>query len=300
MLRKHIHHCDGVMEGDYILKSKLYVIIAMLTFGSISIFVRKIELPSSVISLLRAIIASLFLLFYSILTKKNISTKKIKDNFYLLLLSGSAMGSNWIFLFEAYKNTTVSNATLTYYFEPAIVMLLSPILLREKLNMKKIISIVVAVVGLFMIVNTRSAVDGAYNHPLGLSYGLIAAVLYATVILTNKFFKDLSGLEATLIQLIVSAIVLMPYVLFVERPALDMFKVEFIPYILILGILYTAIPYLLYFTGMQNLKGQTVAMLSYIDPVSAVIISAIVFKEGLTLLQVIGGILILGSSHYSD
>lgn len=283
------------------MKSKLYVIIAMLTFGSISIFVRKIGLPSSVISLLRAIIASLFLISYSVFTKKKISTQKIKDNFYLLLLSGSAMGANWIFLFEAYKYTTVSNATLTYYFEPAIVMLLSPLLLKEKLNMRKFISIVIAVVGLFMIVNTGSiAVDGVYNHPLGLTYGLIAAVLYATVILTNKFFKNLSGLEATLIQLVVSAIVLMPYVLFVERPALEMFKAEFIPYILILGIVYTAIPYLLYFTGMQNLKGQTIAMLSYIDPISAVIVSAVVFKEGLTLLQVIGGILILGSSYYSD
>ncbi|WFA07972.1 DMT family transporter [Tissierella sp. Yu-01] len=282
------------------MKSRLYIIIAMLTFGSISIFVRKIGLPSSVISLLRAIIASLFLILYSVITKNKISMQKIKDNFWLLLLSGSAMGANWIFLFEAYKYTTVSNATLTYYFEPAIVMLLSPFLLKEKLSIRKFISIVVAVAGLFMIVNTDSSVVGSYNHPLGLTYGLIAAILYATVILTNKFFKNLSGLEATLIQLVVSVIVLVPYVLFVERPTLDIFKAEFIPYILILGILYTAIPYLLYFTGMQNLKGQTIAMLSYIDPVSAVIISAVVFKESLTLLQVAGGMLILGSSYIND
>jgi RarD protein len=272
----------------------------MLTFGSISIIVRKINLPSSIISLLRAIIASLFLIAFSFVTKKKISPKKIKDNFYLLLLSGSAMGANWIFLFEAYKYTTVSNATLTYYFEPAIVMLLSPFLLKEKLSMRKFISIIVAVIGLFMIVNTGNGADISYNHPLGITFGLIAAALYATVILTNKFFKDLSGLEATLIQLVVSVLVLIPYVLIVERPELNMFEVEFIPYILILGIIYTGIPYLLYFTGMQNLKGQTIAMLSYIDPVSAVIISAIFLKEDITLMQIIGGILILGSSYLSD
>ncbi len=282
------------------MRSKLYVITAMLTFGSISIIVRKINLPSSIISLLRAIIASLFLIAFSFVTKKKISPKKIKDNFYLLLLSGSAMGANWIFLFEAYKYTTVSNATLTYYFEPAIVMLLSPFLLKEKLSMRKFISIIVAVIGLFMIVNTGNGADISYNHPLGITFGLIAAALYATVILTNKFFKDLSGLEATLIQLVVSVLVLIPYVLIVERPELNMFEVEFIPYILILGIIYTGIPYLLYFTGMQNLKGQTIAMLSYIDPVSAVIISAIFLKEDITLMQIIGGILILGSSYLSD
>lgn len=178
-----------MFKGVDTLKSRLYVITAMLTFGTISIFVRKIGLPSSVISLLRAIIASLFLIIYSVITNKSISPSKIKDNFWQLILSGAAMGFNWIFLFEAYKYTTVSNATLAYYFEPTIVMLLSPLILKEKLTSKKILSIVVSIIGLFMIVNTSSVSYGSFNHPLGLTYGLVAAALYATVILTNKFFK---------------------------------------------------------------------------------------------------------------
>ena len=282
------------------MKSKLYVITAMLTFGTISIFVREIGLPSSVISLLRATIASLFLIIYSVITNKSISFTKIKDNFWQLLLSGAAMGFNWIFLFEAYKNTTVSNATLAYYFEPTIVMLLSPLILKEKLTSKKLVSIVVSIVGLFMIVNTSTANNSSYNHPIGLTYGLIAAALYATVILTNKFFKNLSGLEATLIQLVIAALVLAPYVLVTENLTSEMFKLEYLPYILILGIVHTGVAYLLYFTGMQGLKGQTIAMLSYIDPVTAVIISAIFLKEGITPLQIFGGILILGSSFISE
>ncbi|MDD2447845.1 MAG: DMT family transporter [Tissierellia bacterium] len=282
------------------MKSKLYVIIAMLTFGSISIFVRNIGLPSSVISLLRAIIASIFLIIYSIIINKNISFIKIKDNIWQLLLSGAAMGFNWIFLFEAFKYTTVSNATLSYYFEPTIVMVLSPLILKEKLNNRKVFSIIISLIGLFMIVNTSAISNGSYNHPLGLTYGLIAAALYATVILTNKFFKNLSGLEATLIQLIIAAIVLFPYVFITESLRLEMFKIEYLPYILTLGIVHTGIAYLFYFTGMQGLKGQTIAMLSYIDPVTAVIISAIFLKEGITLIQIIGGTLILGSSFISD
>jgi len=289
-----------MFKGVDILKSRLYVITAMLTFGTISIFVRKIGLPSSVISLLRAIIASLFLIIYSAITNKSISPSKIKDNFWQLILSGAAMGFNWIFLFEAYKYTTVSNATLAYYFEPTIVMLLSPLILKEKLTSKKILSIVVSIIGLFMIVNTSSVSYGSFNHPLGLTYGLVAAALYATVILTNKFFKNLSGLEATLIQLIIAALVLTPYVLVTEGLVVGIFKLEYLPYILTLGVFHTGIAYLLYFTGMQGLKGQTIAMLSYIDPVTAVIISAIFLKEGITLLQVLGGILILGSSFFSE
>lgn len=282
------------------MKSKLYVIIAMLTFGSISIFVRNIGLPSSVTSLLRAIIASIFLIVYSIFTKKSISSSKIKDNFWPLLIAGAAMGFNWIFLFEAYKYTTVSNATLAYYFEPTIVMLLSPIVLKEKLTSRKLISIVISVIGLFMIVNTNVETNGLYNHSLGIIYGLIAAALYATVILTNKFFKNLSGLESTLIQLVIAAIVLTPYVLITESLTPGMFKLGYLPYILTIGIVHTGIAYLLYFTGMQGLKGQTIAMLSYIDPVTAVIISATFLQEGITPIQIGGGVLILASSYLSQ
>lgn len=282
------------------MKGKVQIITSMLIFGSISIFVRKIDLPSSVISLLRGIIGSLFLYSFSMITKKKISIQAIKDNLLLLLLSGAAMGFNWIFLFQAYKYTTVSNATLSYYFAPAIVMVLSPFLLKEKLSVKKSICVIIAIIGLFMIVNTGNTVDGSNNHLVGIFYGLIAAFLYASVILLNKFFKNLSGLEATLIQLVMSVIVLIPYVLIFEKPNLATFKMEFIPFILILGIVYTGISYLLYFSGMQKLKGQTIAVLSYIDPITAVVISSVLLRERMNIIQIIGGMLILGSSFLSE
>ncbi len=282
------------------MKAKLQVIISMLVFGSISIVVRKIDLPSGTIALLRGLIGSIFLYSYCIITKKRISYDLIKENLLFLLLSGASMGFNWIFLFQSYKNTTVSNATLTYYFAPTIVILLSPIVLKEKLNFKKFLCVLIAVIGLFMIVNTESSSGGTYNHPLGISYGLIAAVLYAAVIILNKFFKKISGLEATIVQLACSALVLAIYVLLVERPNVTSFKPEFISYILILGIVYTGITYSLYFTGMQELTGQTIAMLSYIDPISAVIISALFLNESITLVQVLGGVLILGSGFITE
>lgn len=282
------------------MKSKVQVIISMLIFGSISIFVRKIDLPSSVISLLRGIIGSLFLFLFSLITKKKISVKSIKDNLFLLFLSGAAMGFNWIFLFQAYKYTTVSNATLTYYFAPAIVMLLSPFILKEKLDFKKFLCVILAIIGLFMVVNTGGVANSSNNHILGITYGLLAAMLYASVIIINKFFKNLTGLETTLMQLVISVIVLTPYVILVEKPRVEMLKVEFIPYILILGIVYTGFAYLLYFSGMQNLKAQTIAVLSYIDPITAVIISSLLLSESMSAVQIVGGILILGSTYLSE
>jgi len=242
----------------------------------------------------------LFLLSYSKLLRKKISIQSIKENFILLLLSGAAMGFNWIFLFQAFKYTSVSNATLTYYFAPAIVVLVSPFLLKERLSLVKFICVIVAIIGLIMIVNTGGVVEKSNNDIVGITYGLIAAILYASVIILNKFFKNLSGLEATIIQLIMSVFVLTPYIIIVEKPNPAIFKLEFIPFILILGIVYTGIAYLLYFSGMQVLRGQTVAMLSYIDPITAVVISSLLLREKMGTIQVIGGVLILGSSFLSE
>ena len=282
------------------MKAKVQVIISMLIFGSISIVVRRIDLPSGTIALSRAMLGSIFIYLYCLITRKKISYSIIKENLIFLSISGAFMGFNWILLFQAYKYTTVSNATLAYYFAPTIVMLISPFLLKEKLNIRKLLCVVISVIGLFMIVNNGGDIGPSYNHPLGITYGLIAAVLYASIIILNKFLKNISGLESTLVQLAISAFVLAFYVFLVEKPNASMFKVEFVPYILILGIVYTGITYTLYFTGMQELKGQTIATLSYIDPISAIIISALFLNEKITLVQIIGGLLILGSGFVID
>lgn len=282
------------------MKGRLKIVIAMMTFGSIAILVRKIDLPSSVIALLRGIIGSVFLFLFGLITRQRNSIKNIKENALFLVLSGAAIGFNWILLFESYKYTTVSIATLCYYFAPVIVMILSPFILKEKLSIKKLLSITIAMIGLFMVINPTGAGSIANNNTIGILYGLSAAVLYASVILLNKFIRNLSEIDSTLIQLLVSVIVLTPYVLFIEKPSLNSFEMEFIPYIMILGVVYTGMAYLLYFSGIRGLKGQTIAMLSYIDPITALIISFVFLKEQMDLLQLTGGILLLGSTLFSE
>jgi RarD protein len=282
------------------VEGKVKNVTAMLIFGSIGVFVKNINLSSSEIALLRGIIGSLFLICASFFVRQKFSFQSMKENIVLLLLSGAALGINWIFLFQSYKYTTISNATLSYYFAPVFVMILAPFVLKEKLTLVKAGCISAAMIGLFLVMNTDGGTSGAYNHPVGILYGLSAAILYASVILMNKFIKNLSGFETTLVQLMVAAIVLFPYVLLKDHLHSSSINSRSILLILILGVVHTGIAYFLYFTSFQELKGQTIAVLSYIDPISAVVFAAIFLGEGMGFIQIIGGILILGSTFLSE
>jgi drug/metabolite transporter (DMT)-like permease len=180
-------------------------------------------------------------------------------------------------------------------------MILAPWVLKEKLTSVKVACIITAMVGLFLIVNRNAGgTSGSHNHAVGIFYGLLAAALYASVILMNKFIKNLSGFEITLVQLMAAALVLFPYVLWQGNLNLAGLNSTSLIFILILGIVHTGFAYFLYFTSIQELKGQTIAVLSYIDPISAVIIAAIFLSESMTLVQMIGGVLILGSTFLSE
>ena len=280
------------------MNAKLRNITAMLIFGTIGLFVKNIELSSSEIALTRGFIGGVTLILATIFLKKKISFEAIKNNLYLLIFSGLAVGLNWIFLFQGYKYTSISNATLSYYFAPVFVTILAPFILKEKLTLSKFLCVLMALVGMFCIVGVDGINGG--SDLIGIVYGLLAAGFYASVILMNKFLKGIDSIEITVIQLISATITLLPYVLYVEGLAILSVSSVSIPYILILGIVHTGIAYLLYFSSLQGLKGQTIAVLSYIDPVFAIIISAIILKEQLGVLQIIGGVLILGSSFLSE
>lgn len=273
----------------------------MLIWGSIGIFVRGIDLPSSGTALLRGAIGSIFLLAASAISKNHLSPSAVKRNGFLLLLSGTALGLNWIFLFEAYRHTTIAAATLSYYFAPVFVMMLAPVVLKEKLTPVKIAGIIAAMCGLFLVVTDGSHLFGEQgSHVTGILFGLLAAVFYASLILLNKFIKNLPDFDTTVVQLAVAAVVLLPYVIFNGELKLAGFWPESLFLVLIVGVVHTGIAYLFYFSSIKELKGQSIAVLSYIDPVSAVIFAAIFLGEGMSTLQIAGGILILGSTFLSE
>ncbi len=282
------------------MKSKIQFLLSMIIFGTIGVFVRYIDLASSEIALLRALIGSLFLMAVMFMMKKKISWAHVKANAIVLLLSSIALGGNWIFLFQAYKHTTISNAALSYYFAPVIVLILSPLVLKEKLSTKKIVCIGVAMLGMLFIVGNGGLSTSGLGDLIGIGYGLMAAVLYASLMLLNKFLKNMDGLETTFIQLGTATLLLTPYVLFTEGFGMLEVSSSSIPFILILGMVHTGIGFLLFFSGMQKLKGQSIAALSYVDPITSLVISAAILSEQMTFVQILGGALLFGSTFISE
>lgn len=281
------------------MKSTIQFILSMIIFGTIGLIVRKIDLSSSETALLSSTIGCFFLTLVYIGQRNKFSWQKIKRYAIILFVSGVALGGNWIFLYQSYDYTTLANATLGYYAAPVFVMLLSPIVLKEKLPIKKVICIFIAVIGMIFIVGNGFSASGT-DDVLGISYGITAAVFYATLILLSKFIKDMNLLEVTIIQLGVAALILLPYVLITEGLNVLNVSSSSIYFIVFLGIVNTGIGFWLFYSGMAHLQGQRIAMLSYVDPFVAILISGLLLREQFTLLQVIGGLLLLGSTLISE
>ncbi|MDY4784382.1 DMT family transporter, partial [Pygmaiobacter massiliensis] len=194
------------------MKARVKMLAAMLIFGSIGLFVRQIPIESSVIVLWRSVIGSLFLAAVLLLRGQKLNLPALRRQLPLLLVSGAVMGANWVCLFEAYRYTTVSAATLAYYCAPVFVLLASPLVLKEKLTWPRLVGITAAMAGM-VLVGGREWTGGASSIK-GIQLGLAAAALYATLMLLGKFVRDLSGLETTLVRLVGAAAVMAGYLAF--------------------------------------------------------------------------------------
>ncbi|MBQ7118312.1 MAG: EamA family transporter [Clostridia bacterium] len=274
------------------MNPRLMLIASMTIFGTIGVFVRNIPVSSGELALYRAVLAAILIGAFLLVTGQKIPFGKIKKELPLLLASGVAMGINWILLFEAYKYTSVSVATLSYYFAPVIVMLVCPLLFKERLTGKGILCFVMSTVGLVLITGLGD-LSGDKNI-VGILFGLGAACFYATVILLNKFIKNVEGIHRTFLQFIAAIIVLLPYVLLTGGITLATLDGKGWINLLIIGLIHTGVTYCMYFSSLKELPGQKAAILSYIDPLVAVLISVTVLNETMTASQVIGGVLILG------
>ena len=279
------------------LNPRMMLIASMTIFGTLGIFVRKITVSSGELALYRAVLAALLIALFLIITKQKIPFGKIKKEVPLLLASGVAMGINWILLFEAYKYTTVSLATLSYYFAPVIVTAVCPLLFRERLTVKQIICFVMSTLGLVMITGIGDVNGGDLK---GILFGLGAAVFYATVILLNKFIKNVDGIHRTFLQFISAIITLLPYVMLTSGFTLGTLDGTGWANLLIVGLIHTGVTYCMYFSSLKELPGQKAAILSYIDPLVAVLISVTVLNEAMTLWQAVGGVLILGFTLWNE
>lgn len=282
-----------------ILKSpRIMLVSAMVIFGTLGPFVRHIPVSSGELALYRAVMAAVLIGLYMVLTKQKLNLKSLGKELPLLLISGMAMGINWILLFEAYKYTTVSVATLSYYFAPVLVTLACPLLFREKMGAKQWICFVMSTLGIVLITGVEGLTAGGQLK--GIGFGLGAAVFYASVIILNKFIRGVAGLQRTFLQFLAAIVILVPYVAFTGDVTLEFMDMTGWICLLAVGIVHTGVTYCLYFSALKELPGQETAILSYIDPLVAVLVSVFVLEEQMTAVQMLGGTLILGFTLWNE
>lgn len=275
--------------------AKLRLIFAMAMFGTLGLFIRAIPLPSSVIALVRGAVGAVFLLLVCLLLKTPPDKRAIRRNLKYLIPCGVAMGFNWILLFEAYRYTTVAVATLCYYLSPVIILLLSPVLLKEKLTALKAGCIALALGGMFLVSGVVQSGGTGFNAT-GILLGLGAAVLYAFIVLLSKQLTDISSYDTTIMELGISAVVMLLYNLVtVDFSTLTCPPVG-LAALAVVAIFHTGVCYALYFGSIAVLPAQTSALFSYIDPVVAILLSALLLREPMDVLSAIGAVLILGST----
>lgn len=281
------------------------LVLSMIIFGTIGLFRKFIPLPSSLLACVRGAGGALFLVFFVLVIKKSrFSGADIKKNLAKLLVSGALIGVNWILLFESYNYTSVAVATLCYYMAPVFVVIASPFVLREKLTLKKIITVIIALTGMAFVSGIAPA-GFDISGLKGIAFGFGAAIVYASVILINKTIIGVGAFDKTVVQLSAASIAVLPYVLFTTDFSCLLLTNVQIVLTVVVCILHTGIAYALYFGSMEKLKAHTIAMFSYLDPVVALVLSQLVAiilpallpeEEPLTLAGAIGAVAVLGSA----
>lgn len=279
--------------------ARLKLIVVMLLFGTIGIFVRTLAMPSSIIALVRGIIGSVFLLAVVFLRKTGINMSAVKRNWWKLLLSGGCIGVNWILLFEAYRFTTVATATLCYYLQPVIVVLGSALVLKEKLSIRKLLCVLVAILGMIPVSGVLESIPTA-GEVTGILLATGAALLYGINILTNKTMQGLSPFDMTIFCMITATLTLLPYTLLTEDWGAIVWEPSSVALLLVVGIIHTGVAYAMYYSALEKMKAQEVAIYGYIDPICAILLSALLLSEPLTAGIVIGAVMILGATYISE
>ena len=283
--------------SNIVTRSRVLIGLSMAIFGTIGLFVRGIALPSSETALYRAVLAVLAIGSYLLATGQKLQIKGMRREILLLAASGIAMGFNWILLFEAYKYTTISMATLSYYAAPILITLVSTFAFHEALTPFKTLCFIMATSGILLITlqgGSAGGMRGNGTDHIGIFFGLGAAVLYASVVLLNKLIKNVAGIQRTFLQFVAAVVTLFPYVMLTGGIHLGGLNRTGWILLLIVGLLHTGVAYCMYFSSLQHVPGQEAAVLSYIDPPLAVVLSVLVLHEPMNGWQLLGGAMILG------
>lgn len=272
-------------------------ILAVVLYGTIGMFLRWVSLPSELVAMCRGLIGAGVILLVLAVRRQKPDGEAIRRNLRWLILSGVCLGLNWIFLFAAYVKTTVAVASLCNYMAPIIVIIVAPLVLHERLNTRKLPCVAAALLGIVLVSGVSG---GAQGSPAGVVLGLAAALCFVGIVLCNRKLKAIRAMDRAVVQLLVSAVTILPYVLIHNRGAALSVDLRSALIVLLLGIVHTGAAYCLYFSGMGSLPVQSVAVLGYLEPLVSVLCSALLLGEPMSVRSWIGAGLILSAAVSSE
>ncbi|MBQ6950587.1 MAG: DMT family transporter [Clostridia bacterium] len=271
-------------------------LVSMLLFGMNGVVASHIPLNSYEIVFFRTFIGSLFMLLMFLPGKGRFHVKEHKKDALFIALSGVSMGLSWMFMYEGFQQIGVSVTTLLYYCGPVLVMLLSPVVFRERLTVSTVVGFVVVAVGI-VLVNGASAGEGM--NAFGIFCGLMSAVGYCLMVTLNKKAEKITGMENTVIQLVVSCFTVSIFLGIKQGFAMEIPPSAW-PWILVLGVVTTGYGCYLYFSSLSALPVQTAAVWGYLEALSAVVFAALFLGEKMTAVQLIGAVCIIGGAMASE
>lgn len=277
--------------------ASLKIIATMVIFGLIGLVRRSIPYSSSMLAFFRGAIATVILVLLRLFNRKGVDRAAIRRNLLPLVISGIMIGFNWILLFEAYRFTTIAVATISYYMAPIFTIIASIFILKEKLTVRKAVCVAIALAGMVFV---SGVLETGISGIKGVLLSMGAALLYSGDVIINKKIKGVQGIDRTIIQMGAAALSVMPYWLINEDFASMELAITPVLLVIASGIIFTALPYSLYFSAIQKVPAQTAAILSYIDPVVAVLVSALVLQESISPLTMLGTVMVIAAAAASE
>lgn len=272
-------------------------ILAAVIFGTNGIIASHIPLSSYEIVLTRTVLGGFFLLILATARREWGSLRRAsRTSLVWLVLSGLFLSGNWLFLYEAYQHIGVSLATLMCYCGPILIMILSYFVFHEPFTVPKVSAMVIVTVGILCI---NGAADQAHGLSCGLVCGFLSAVCFALLVIAMKKVSGIGGILSPACQLLVASLVVAAVTLSMPTAPVSL-DMTHIACMVCLGIVNTGLGYYLYFSGVQRLSAQSVSICGYMEPFTALTLSAILLGESLTLLQWIGAACILGGVALSE
>ena len=270
----------------------LRYLFALTLYGTIGLFLHFVSYSSEFVVLCRGLFGSLFIYLVLLFRKEKIDREAVRKSLFMLALSGIALGLNWVFLFAGYRYG-IAISSLCNYMAPIIVVVITSLFYKERINLKQILCIVMAFAGMLLMLGIfegNSSVDMRC-----VLYGSLAAVGFVILVLINRRIRDIPQLEKTLIQLLFSMLAVLPYVYF-NNGFPKVFDLRSALVVLMLGFLHTGVAYIFYFSSIDTLPAQSIAVLGYLEPVMNLLIGALVLHEKIDISGILGALLIILAS----